>query len=67
MGAVVIYSDFQAPVRLQLYVKVKLLRVLIKQINSLHLTFVNRLNVIVIEKKVDPDDCCRCLIWAGAL
>lgn len=49
MGAVIIHPDFQAPVRLHLYFKVKLQRVLIKQINILHLTSVNSLNVIVIE------------------
>lgn len=67
MGTVIIHPDFQDPVRLHLYFKVKSQRVLIKQINILHLTFVNNLNVIVIEKKVDPDDCSRFLIWAGAL
>lgn len=66
-GNCYIHPDFQDPVRLHLYFKVKLQRVLIKQINILHLTFVNNLNVIVIEKKVDSNDCSRFLIWAGAL
>lgn len=54
MGALIIHFDFWAPVGLHLDFKVNLQMVQTRQINILHLTFVNNVDVRVIEK-MDPE------------